>query len=107
MKSRFLTLSGFGSAFFIVFTLSGCKPMHISYLDLPNIDDDALIQQIHLSLEKRKILRDAVIEIKCNEGVVKLSGYVKSPLMASHIEQHVAQVEGVKSVKNKLRIKVE
>jgi osmotically-inducible protein OsmY len=64
----------------------------------------SIIQQICEALEKDPLTRKAVIEVGFNQGIVTLTGSVKSPGMIKAAEKIARSHPGVVSVVNELKV---
>jgi hyperosmotically inducible protein len=69
------------------------------------VDDSVITTKVKAAILEEKTLKSAEINVETFKGVVQLSGFVADPA-SSGTAMHVAQhVEGVKSVKNDIRVK--
>lgn len=67
--------------------------------------DDALItSKVKAKLLSEEDIASRHIGVKTTEGIVQLTGDVKSNTQAAHVESIAKTVEGVKSVKNDLKV---
>lgn len=67
-------------------------------------NDFYLFSQIHGQINQDEQLRNTNIVVKINAGVVTLTGTVANPEQKGRVEQLAHGVQGVKDVKNQLRV---
>ena len=69
------------------------------------VDDTVLTSKVKAAVLNEPSLKVAEINVETFKGVVQLSGFVKDPSDVSKATTVAANVPGVKSVKNDLRVK--
>lgn len=68
--------------------------------------DDALITtKVKAALSEDKQISGLKINVSTDQGVVKITGNVPSAEIGKHVVERAASVEGVKNVKNDLKVK--
>ncbi|KTC76143.1 phospholipid binding protein [Legionella birminghamensis] len=88
--------------------LAGCQSISgFSGYNQPFLanSDEQISNAIRTSFSENEILEDAPIQISSDHGVVTLSGYVKKIRQADVAEQIASQVNGVKTVENRIIIR--
>ena len=68
------------------------------------ISDDALYDQVRLKLAGDRDVGGGAIAVKVTQGVVELSGTVKTESVKNKAEKVAKKVKGVKSVVNQLKV---
>jgi osmotically-inducible protein OsmY len=66
--------------------------------------DEALVMKVTTKLQFHKQLLREKIDVKVNQGIVSLSGYVSSPELAQLAAKLTAEVGGVAKVLNGLEV---
>jgi len=69
-----------------------------------DVSDDALFDQVRLKLAGDRDVGGGAITVKVTQGVVELSGTVKSDSIRNKAEKVAKKVKGVKSVVNQLKV---
>ncbi len=69
------------------------------------IDDSVITAKVKAAILKESSLNPAEINVETFKGIVQLSGFVRDPADASKAVGIARNVNGVKSVKNDLRMK--
>jgi osmotically-inducible protein OsmY len=69
------------------------------------IDDSVLTAKVKAAVFNDPMLKSAEINVETFKGVVQLSGFVSSDAAAKKAVELARAVQGVKSVKNDMRIK--
>lgn len=82
--------------FFILFATLGpaAEPIH----------DDVLYDQVRRKIANDREVGGVNVEVTVTNGVVALTGSVRSEKLKSQTEKVVKKVKGVKDVENKLRV---
>jgi len=70
------------------------------------VDDSVLMDQVKQKILDARELASATIEVNVNAGQVTLSGEVNNEAMRALAEQLAKQVKGVKTVTNRITVKV-
>jgi hyperosmotically inducible protein len=68
------------------------------------LTDDSVYDQVRIRLANDREIGGNAIDVKVTEGVVELSGKVKTEAQKARAEKIAKKVKGVKSVVNKLAI---
>lgn len=68
------------------------------------MDDSSITAKVKSALLDEKSIQDADISVKTNDGIVTLSGFVASHEQLTQATKVAKQIEGVKSVSNKLQV---
>ena len=68
------------------------------------VTDDALYDQVRIRLANDREVGGHAIDVKVHEGVVELTGKVKTEKLRAKAEKVAKKVKGVKSVVNKITI---
>jgi osmotically-inducible protein OsmY len=68
-------------------------------------DDTVITTKVKAAILNEPTLKSAEINVETFKGVVQLSGFVSSPAAESTAIAVTRKVEGVKSVKNDMRLK--
>jgi osmotically-inducible protein OsmY len=69
------------------------------------VDDTVITGKVKTAIFKDPALKSAEINVETYKGVVQLSGFVSSPAAERTAVAVAGNVEGVKSVKNDMRLK--
>jgi len=69
------------------------------------VDDTVLTTKVKAAIFNEPSLKSAEINVETFKGVVQLSGFVSSPAAESTAVAVARKIEGVKSVKNDMRLK--
>jgi osmotically-inducible protein OsmY len=69
------------------------------------VDDTVITGKVKAAIFNEPSLKSAEINVETFKGVVQLSGFVSSPAAESTAVAVARKVEGVKSVKNDMRLK--
>ncbi len=69
------------------------------------IDDTVITTKVKAAIVADETLKATEINVETFKGVVQLSGFVKSPADITRAVDVARRVEGVKSVKNDIRLK--
>jgi osmotically-inducible protein OsmY len=71
----------------------------------PEVTDDALYDQVNRQLITDRDLGAHPLEVKVQEGVVTVTGFVESEKHQKRVDKLVKKVKGVKEVVNKTQIR--
>jgi osmotically-inducible protein OsmY len=93
------------AVFFTAFT--GCASTQKQSSTGEYIDDSVLTTKVKSAIFNDPALRVGEINVETFRGVVQLSGFVGSQEAADHAVEVARNVNGVKSVKNDMRVKQE
>ncbi|CAA9891043.1 Transporter [Candidatus Methylobacter favarea] len=96
------------SAFFLAFTLiavAGCAGSRTKEATGEYLDDTAITTKVKAAIVDEPTLSAAEINVETFKGVVQLSGFVSQRADIRRATAVARSVEGVKSVKNDLRVK--
>ena len=69
------------------------------------VDDTVITTKVKAAIFNEPLLKSAEINVETFKGVVQLSGFVSSAAAESTAVSVTRKVEGVKSVKNDMRLK--
>ena len=69
------------------------------------VDDKTLSAKVNAALLADKDVKSSQIDVTTYNGVVELSGFVESPAQAQRAVIVAEKVDGVKSVKNDIRLR--
>ena len=69
------------------------------------VDDTVITTKVKTAIFNEPTLKSAEINVETFKGVVQLSGFVSSPTAETTAVAVARKVEGVKSVKNDMRLK--
>ena len=69
------------------------------------VDDTVITTRVKKAIFQEETLKSAEINVETFKGVVQLSGFVSSPANQSTAVKVATAVEGVRSVKNDMRLK--
>jgi osmotically-inducible protein OsmY len=105
MTKRFT--SGFASAFLALFLLSmaGCASTPTQNGPGGYIDDTVITTKVKAAIVKEPNLKASEINVETFKGTVQLSGFVATQEAAARAGTVAREVEGVKAVKNDIRLK--
>ena len=98
----------FFSAFFLALTLltaAGCASTQKHEGTGEYIDDSVITSKVKAAILNEPSLSSAEINVETFKGVVQLSGFVNSRADISKAVAVARGIEGVKSVKNDMRLK--
>jgi osmotically-inducible protein OsmY len=98
----------FFSAFFLAFTLLtavGCASSQKQEGTGEYVDDSVITSKVKAAILEEPTLSAAEINVETFKGVVQLSGFVSDRADINKAVEVARGVEGVKSVKNDMRIK--
>lgn len=86
--------------------LSGCQhlPSNTVFMS-QNTSDSSLTTAINNAFAENRLLAQVPINIDTNNGVVKLSGYVKTIRQSDVAAEVASKVSGVKMVENNLIVR--
>lgn len=83
---------------------SGCRVMHHQETAGQYVDDTTLNARAKAALIKDQNVRSSDFSIEIYQGNVTLTGVAQSPTEAKLAEEDIRSIDGVKSVKNDVRI---
>jgi len=89
----------------MMLTLAGCASGPQKEGTGEYIDDAVITTKVKAAIVKDDTLKATEIKVETFKGVVQLSGFVKDTADISRAAQVARGVEGVKSVKNDIRVK--
>ena len=89
----------------LVLTMAGCASTSHREGTGEYIDDTVLTTKTKAAIFKESTLKSAEINVETFKGVVQLSGFVNSQSDINRAVEVARGVEGVKSVKNDMRLK--
>lgn len=101
-------VSKYLSAVFVAVTLvaaAGCASTPTQEGTAEYVDDSVITGKVKLAILNEPTLKSAEINVETFKGVVQLSGFVNSQADISKAVAVARGVEGVKSVKNDMRLK--
>jgi hyperosmotically inducible protein len=87
-----------------LFSVAGCKVMHHEETAGQYVDDTTLTARAKAALIKDKNVSASDFSIEVYQGHVTLTGVAKTPTEAKLAADDIRSIEGVKSVKNDVRI---
>jgi osmotically-inducible protein OsmY len=89
----------------LLFVLLACLLLVLPVLaaDTP-VSDDTLYDQVRLRIAADREIGGGRIDVRVAEGVVELTGKVKTPKQKEKAEKIAKKVRGVKSVVNKIQV---
>ncbi|MGZ8163672.1 MAG: BON domain-containing protein [Methylobacter sp.] len=96
------------SAFFLAFTLvsiAGCAGSETKEATGEYVDDTVITTKVKAAIVNEPTLSSAEINVETFKGVVQLSGFVRDPADVIRATEVARGVNGVKSVKNDIRLK--
>ncbi len=83
---------------------TGCRVMHHQETAGQYVDDTTLSARAKAALIKDKNVKSSDFSIQVYQGHVTLTGVASSPAEAKLAEEDIRAIDGVKSVKNDVRI---
>jgi hyperosmotically inducible protein len=101
-------LTKYLSAFFLAFTLLsvvGCAGSRTKEATGEYVDDSVITTKVKAAIVDEPTLSATEINVETFKGVVQLSGFVKDRADIRRATEVARGVEGVKSVKNDIRLK--
>ena len=104
MKNIASKLASVVGIVFIAATL-GCASTATHESTGQYVDDTVITGKVKKAIFKEETLNSAEINVETFKGVVQLSGFVSSAANQSTAVKVATAVEGVKSVKNDMRLK--
>ena len=87
-----------------LFSTVGCTVMHHQETAGQYVDDTTISARAKAALIKDNNVRSSDFSIEVYQGNVTLTGVATSPTEAKLAEQDIRAIQGVKSVKNDVRI---
>lgn len=96
------------SALFLAVTLAtavGCASTSKQEGTGEYVDDSVITTKVKAAILGEPSLKVAEINVETFKGVVQLSGFVTSTVLANKAVEIAGKVSGVKSVKNDMRVK--
>ncbi|MGZ8193546.1 MAG: BON domain-containing protein [Methylobacter sp.] len=96
------------SAFFLAFTLvsiAGCAGSETKEATGEYVDDTVITTKVKAAIVNEPTLSSAEINVETFKGVVQLSGFVRDSADVIRATEVARGVNGVKSVKNDIRLK--
>lgn len=90
---------------FLLALLVGCAPTPTKEGTGEYIDDTAITTKVKAAIFNEPNLKSSEINVETFKGVVQLSGFVSSQTNANRAVELARGINGVKSVKNDMRIK--
>lgn len=100
----FKRIPAFLMAALLVFTV-GCASTSQQESTGEYIDDSTLTTKVKAAIFNEPTLKSAEINVETFKGVVQLSGFVSSQTAIAKAVEITRQVNGVKSVRNDMRVK--
>ena len=104
MKSSLKFITAAFMAFSVI-AVAGCAPSSTQVSTGQYVDDTVLTTKVKAAIFNDPALKVAEINVETYNGVVQLSGFVSSNAAAERAVYVANQVEGVKSVRNDMRLK--
>jgi len=104
MNKKIQTLSTFVAASIAALAL-GCASTPRAEGTGEYVDDSVVTAKVKTAIFEQPGLKSSEINVETFKGVVQLSGFVTSPANASSAVKVAEGVQGVKSVKNDMRVK--
>jgi osmotically-inducible protein OsmY len=83
---------------------TGCRVMHHEETAGQYVDDTTLSARAKAALIKDKEVKSSDFSIQVYQGNVTLTGVAQSPREAKRAEEDIRAIEGVKSVRNDVRV---
>jgi hyperosmotically inducible periplasmic protein len=83
---------------------TGCQVMHHEETTGQYVDDTTLSARAKAALIKDKNVNASDFSIQVYQGTVTLTGVAQTPAEAKRAETDIRQIDGVKSVKNDVRV---
>ena len=68
------------------------------------LDDTTVATNVRAALKSEPMLKDQAIGVQCQQGIVQLTGAVKSPDDRQRAEGVAREVAGVKEIDNKIEL---
>lgn len=102
--TQYKRLSAFFMTAMLVFFL-GCASTSKQESTGEYIDDSVLTSKVKTAVFNDPNLKSTEINVESFKGVVQLSGFVSSQANINRAVELASQVNGVKSVKNNMRLK--
>ncbi|MHB1176671.1 MAG: BON domain-containing protein [Sulfuriferula sp.] len=96
------------SAFFlsvVLVSFMGCASTQTKESTGGYIDDSVITTKVKAAIFKEPTLKSTEINVETFKGVVQLSGFVNSQADISKAVEVTRKVDGVRSVKNDMRLK--
>jgi hyperosmotically inducible protein len=87
-----------------VLSTAGCRVMHHQETAGQYVDDTTLSARAKAALIKDKAVKSSDFSVQVYQGNVTLTGVTSSPAEAKRAEADIKAIDGVKSVKNDVRI---
>lgn len=87
-----------------VLSTAGCRVMHHQETAGQYVDDTTLSARAKAALIKDKAVKSSDFTVQVYQGNVTLTGVASSPAEAKRAEEDIKAIEGVKSVKNDVRV---
>lgn len=87
-----------------VLSTVGCRVMHHQETAGQYVDDTTLSARAKAALIKDKNVKSSDFSIEVYQGNVTLTGVASTPTEAKLAEEDIRSIDGVKSVKNDVRI---
>jgi hyperosmotically inducible periplasmic protein len=87
-----------------LFSVAGCKVMHHEETAGQYVDDTTLTARAKAALIKDKEVTSSDFTVQVYQGHVTLTGVAKTPTEAKRAVEDIRSIDGVKSVKNDVRI---
>lgn len=85
--------------------ISGCASTNTQESTGQYVDDTAITTKVKAAIFKDDILKSAEINVETFKGAVQLSGFVRSEADIQRAVALTRSVDGVRSVKNDMRLK--
>jgi hyperosmotically inducible periplasmic protein len=85
-------------------TTAGCRVMHHQETAGQYVDDTTLTARAKAALIKDSNVKSSDFTVQVYQGNVTLTGVASSPAEAKRAEADIRGIEGVKSVKNDVRV---
>lgn len=87
-----------------LFTTAGCRVMHHQETAGQYVDDTTLTARAKAALIKDSNVKSSDFSVQVYQGNVTLTGVASSPAEAKRAEADIRAIDGVKSVKNDVRV---
>jgi hypothetical protein len=78
---------------------------HVEHPSAIQPSDSVLAQQAKTALTTDPMTSQSSIDVAAKDGIVLLSGKVDSAMTKQHAQQLVAEIEGVRSIRNEIKVK--
>lgn len=88
-----------------LFTVAGCAPTATREGTGEYVDDAMLTTKVKASIFNEPSLKSTEINVETFKGTVQLSGFVAQPGDIARAGEIAREVQGVKAVKNDIRVK--